>query len=141
MDKQKQGKNNRAAGKRFELKVRYDLESKGWIVFRNSMDIKDNQFKQTTGHWNPYTKSIMMNSSGFPDFVCARLVPKERIPRLIQYPTWHVKFVECKGGDANHKYLTKEEKEKVEWIKDKLKIPVFVANKGIKRGEIVYIEQ
>ena len=34
MDKQKQGKKNRQAGARFELKVRSDLESKGWIVDR-----------------------------------------------------------------------------------------------------------
>ena len=40
LDKKKQGKQNRAAGKRFELKVREDLESKGWIVFRNSNDVE-----------------------------------------------------------------------------------------------------
>ena len=32
MDYKKQGKANKAAGQRFELKVRKDLESKGWIV-------------------------------------------------------------------------------------------------------------
>lgn len=33
-EKVKQGKNNRAKGKSFELKVRADLEKKGWIVDR-----------------------------------------------------------------------------------------------------------
>ena len=32
MNKKTQGKKNRAAGARFELKVRKDLEEKGWIV-------------------------------------------------------------------------------------------------------------
>ena len=31
-DKKTQGKKNRAAGARFELKVRKDLEEKGWVV-------------------------------------------------------------------------------------------------------------
>jgi hypothetical protein len=33
-NKVKMGKNSRAKGKAFELKVRHDLESKGWIVVR-----------------------------------------------------------------------------------------------------------
>lgn len=40
MDYKKQGKKNRAAGKRFELKVREDLEKQGWIVFRNNNDVE-----------------------------------------------------------------------------------------------------
>jgi len=40
-NKVKQGKKNRASGKRFELIVRKDLESKGWIVFRNSNDVEE----------------------------------------------------------------------------------------------------
>ena len=32
IDKKTQGKKNRQAGARFELRVRKDLESKGWIV-------------------------------------------------------------------------------------------------------------
>jgi hypothetical protein len=143
MDKHKQGKRNRAAGKRFELKVRADLESKGWIVFRNSNDVTkpveteigeyERFFKQTTGHWNPGTHSIMMSQSGFPDFICIK--GKGYFNEKILF---EIQFVECKGGDEKHKYLSAEEKEKVEWIKDKLKIPVVVANKGDKRGEITY---
>lgn len=32
ISKSKQGKKNRAAGARFERKVREDLEAKGWII-------------------------------------------------------------------------------------------------------------
>ena len=40
IDKRKQGKKNKASGSRFELKVRKDLESKGWIVAKwmNNVD-------------------------------------------------------------------------------------------------------
>jgi len=31
IDKKKQGKRNRESGRRFELKVRKDLEEKGWV--------------------------------------------------------------------------------------------------------------
>ena len=127
-DYKKQGKANRAAGKRFELKVRQDLESKGWIVFRNSNDVIDEKFKQTTGHWNPFTHSIMTAQSGFPDFICIKAHD------LSKPETYQVKFVECKLG----KYLDKKEKEKCRWIIDKLYIKVMVAYKGDKRGEIIY---
>ena len=38
--KRAQGKKNRAAGARFELKVRKDLEDKGWIVSRWNNNVK-----------------------------------------------------------------------------------------------------
>lgn len=126
IDKRKQGKRNRAAGKRFELKVRADLESKGWIVFRNSMDVKDGKFKQTTGHWNPFTRTIMMNSSGFPDFIGIVIGPNG---------SNQIEFFECK---VNGK-LDKIEKEKIEWIKNNLKIQVNIASKNGK--EIKYEQQ
>ena len=36
----KQGKKNRASGKAFELKVRHNLEEKGWFVFKNSNNVE-----------------------------------------------------------------------------------------------------
>ena len=163
MNKRKQGKVNRARGKAFELKVRKDLEEKGWIVFRNSNDVKfpkriegkytseeicngidypegtirdkygtpQPQFKQTTGHWNPFTKSINMTQSGFPDFVCISEIHGDGNHRLAI-------FVECKGGDKAHNKLDAIERNKADWIINNLKIPVIIATKGDKRGEIVY---
>jgi hypothetical protein len=152
-DYKKQGKANRAAGKRFELKVRENLENQGWIVFRNSNDVelilkqtnfktikKENEnsiefsstfneqklgrFKQAKTKWNPFTKMPMSIQSGFPDFVC--------IFRRDTY--FDVQFVECKVNGM----LSKIERDKVEWIKTNLKIPVLVARRGLKRGEIIY---
>ena len=40
MDKKKQGKKNRAAGAAFELRVRKDLESQGWIVDKWSNNVE-----------------------------------------------------------------------------------------------------
>ena len=126
----KQGKLNRASGKRFELKVRADLESEGWIVFRNSNDLKDNKFKQTTGHWNPFTKTIIVSQSGFPDFICIHQGNKDCAPNILP----HVKFFECK----TNRQLSPIEKEKCEWIEKNLYIEVHIASKGEIRGEIIY---
>jgi hypothetical protein len=121
----KQGKRNRAAGKRFELKVREDLEEKGWAVFRNSNDVKDGIFKQAKSKWNLFKKCPMMTQSGFPDFL---------ILKMKTLDSFSAQFVECKING----YLSKEEKEKVEWIKYNLNIPVFIASKGQVRGTIDY---
>ena len=51
--------------------------------------------------------------------------------------TWEVMFCECKCNGT----LNKEEKAKIEWIRNNLHIRVFVASKGDKRGEIKYVEQ
>ena len=63
------GKRARASGARFELKIRKDLESKGWIVLKNPNNVIDNKFKQARSKYNPFTKRLMMNNSGFPDFI------------------------------------------------------------------------
>lgn len=155
-DYRKQGKKNRAAGKRFEIKVREDLEKQGWIVFRNSNDVekklikKDNislgtpegaimrlepeysKFSQAKSKWNPFTRSPMSIQSGFPDFVCIKLYIEDEGDKIEQF--FKVQFVECKVNNQ----LSKEEKEKVKWIKEHLKISVIVASKGEKRGTINY---
>jgi 5-formaminoimidazole-4-carboxamide-1-beta-D-ribofuranosyl 5'-monophosphate synthetase len=64
-----------------------------------------------------------MTQSGFPDFVCIKF--NEDASDDCNVVVWEVQFVECKCNGT----LSKIEKEKVEWIKDKLHIPVFVASK------------
>lgn len=168
VDKRKQGKRNRANGKAFELKVREDLESKGWIVFRNSNDVefetfyddegfkipyvggvKIGKFKQAKSKWNHFTHSPMTLQSGFPDFVCIKQ-PFDKSQSAVNfyntpingYITEHkifnnfsVIFVECKTNGT----LDKVEREKVEWIKNNLKIPVIIAIK-IKEGRKVVVK-
>ncbi len=41
IDKSKQGKKNRQSGQRFELKVRKELEGKGWVVDRWGNNVED----------------------------------------------------------------------------------------------------
>lgn len=48
--------------------------------------------------------------------------------------SWELMFCECKVNG----YLDKAEKEKCDWIKQNLKIPVFVAKKN---NGVEYIEQ
>lgn len=148
----KMGKHSRAAGKRFELKVREKLEQEGWIVDRWTNQVEFEEFPGddgvpfTTGKlvpirakWNNFTKRLMMNSGGFPDFICIRYfdnlgticnVCDNAITFGGQF--FEVQFVECKMNGV----LDKLEKQKVEWIKTNLKIQVIIASKGNKRGEI-----
>jgi hypothetical protein len=144
IDYKKQGKKNRASGKAFELRVRKDLESQGWIVFRNSNDceqVSDDPedgkgfiFKQAKTKWNPFTRAPMSIQSGFPDFICIKYFPGVMGYQPVVSNLFWVQFVECKINS----YLSKEEKEKVEWIKTNLHIDIFVASKGEKRGVINY---
>lgn len=87
--KVKQGKTNRRLGKAFEVLVRKDLEKKSWIVNRwnNNLnliqeDIGEFNFEcvQSKPKFNPFTKSLMMNTSGFPDYVCHKTV---KFPELL----------------------------------------------------------
>ncbi|MDD5332077.1 MAG: hypothetical protein PHE43_04675 [Candidatus Nanoarchaeia archaeon] len=83
-----QGKKNRASGAAFELKVRKDLESKGWNVskWQNNVEFVieepgvKNQYKEKwefrTGKlipakrkYNPFNKAFSIGT-GFPDFIC-----------------------------------------------------------------------
>jgi len=154
-DKKKQGKKNKEAGRRFELKVRKDLESKGWIVskwmnnveFMNECDsVKNINGKLKTVHEKYNGKLIpakhkfrgvgipMAIGTGFPDFIAFRLkiIKKSHLE-------YEVIGVESKGGDKSHKYLSKEEKEKCDWLlKNKIFSKILIANKGKKRGEIIY---
>lgn len=148
VDYKKQGKKNRAAGARFELKVRKDLESKGWIVLKNPNNVVDKQFIQGKSKYNPFTKRLMMNSAGFPDFVA---FTKPGVEYAWMYPSNEIKYREYSGKPntnvigveaKSNGYLTKEEKEKIEWLlSNKIFSKVLIAMKDKKkRGGIIYNE-
>ncbi|TET75179.1 MAG: hypothetical protein E3J56_01135 [Candidatus Aminicenantes bacterium] len=98
IEKAKQGRKARAAGARFELRVRKDLESKGWIVDKWSNNVafghtnnadgsftlvawKDLTLKDGKHYPNPVGELVkvknkflgpgkpMMLGAGFPDFI------------------------------------------------------------------------
>lgn len=143
----KRGKSNRARGKAFELRVRADLEKDGWVldkwtnqvvfgVMKGKKVFKgETEGQDTNGYlvpckpkFNPFTKALMMNSSGFPDFLAYRLASGNN---------YEVIGVECKMG----KYISAEEKQKCAWlIKNKKFSKILIASPGEKRGQIVYKE-
>jgi len=157
IDKKTMGKRSRVAGKRFENKVREDLENKEWIVdkWTNNIGMWNNEGKEVIKKnniyiikktekeikfkeiifdklipakpkYNPFTKRLMMNSAGFPDFIIIR--PHEGI-------CFDVMGVESKMS----KYLDKEEKEKCKWLlENKIFSKILIAYKGSKRGQILY---
>ena len=122
LEKSRRGRLGRIHGQRFELSVREDLNEKGWLVFKNDNQVylDENEFKQAKRSYNPFTHMVGYGN-GFPDFLCITL-------------DGDVKFVESK----KNKYLSQEEKLKVAWIKENLKIPVEVAFNN-KDGEIEYV--
>lgn len=143
------GKKNRASGIRFELKVRKDLESKGWIISKwmNNVEFIDRlEFsgKQsfTDGKKIKEGKLIpskhkfcgigrpMAIGTGFPDFIGLM-----RLAVLDGGVAHEVIGIEVKSNG----YLDKIEKEKCKWLLDnKIFSKISIASKGKKRGEIVY---
>ena len=125
-DKSRQGKKNRAAGARFELKVRNDLESIGWIIdkWTNNVDLEKKELVKAKRKFNPYLK-ILGIGTGFPDFIGFR---KEK-------NKYNVIGIEVKANG----WLDKQEKEKcVFLLKKKIFGKVLIAKKVKKRGEIEY---
>ncbi len=165
--KQQIGKASRAAGQRFELKVRADLEKKNWIVdkwsnnveFHNDEDVHDLPYivgklvkvkNKFLGPGRP-----MMLGAGFPDFIAFR---KIRVMDEIELkeisvmsdgsfdPAYVVKKAhiehEVIGVEAkSNGYLDKTEKQKCDWmLNNNIFSKILIAQKGEKRGEIIYKE-
>ena len=83
--------------------------------------------------FNPFTRSVMTMSSGFPDFIAVR---KEQIMGETGLEThFFPRLIECKTNDK----LDKAEKEKCEWIEKNVNIPVFVAS-PLKSGRKTVIK-
>jgi len=68
--KMRRGSKSRAHGGQFELRVRKDLEDKGWIVdkWSNNVDLKERRLVPAKRKFNPFSK-VMTIGTGFPDFV------------------------------------------------------------------------
>ena len=120
------GKKSRAAGARFELKVRKDLENKGWIVSKWMNNVSENKLVPAK-HKYRGPGIPMAIGTGFPDFIAFKNKGK-----LSQ----EVIGVEVKTNG----FLKKEEKEKCQFLLDKkIFSKILIAKKGEKRGEIEYI--
>lgn len=116
-EKSKIGKKSRASGKAFETRIKKDLENQAVIVARWTKNVEFEELPDDDGipfktgkivdvkpKYNPFTKSLMMNSGGFPDFI---VFSKASIRPLFG--------VECKTNG----YLDKVEREKCKWLLEK----------------------
>lgn len=129
----KQGKRNRAAGARFELKVRQKLEEMGWIVdkWTNTVDYEKEgnigKLVAAKRKFNPYSR-VLGIGTGFPDFICIKNIGNGK---------FDVIGIEVKGNG----YLDKKEKGMCLWIlENKIFNKILIAKKGKKRGSIEYID-
>jgi len=152
------GKKARAAGGRFELKVRKDLESKGWIVDKWSNNVElptkdlNEMWEKEKPTWegklipakrkyNPFNKALAIGT-GFPDFIAFKRWMHFKDLAFstfdgVEWGPWSITGVEVKSNG----YLKPEEKEKIKWLLDKkIFSKILVAKKGKKRGEIIYEE-
>lgn len=169
LNKKEMGKKSRAAGARFEKRVRFDLEKKGWIVDKWTNNVEfipkyegDKEFVEEIGReahilrmpgklvpakpkfvYNPTIKRRVMisNSSGFPDFIAFQ--PRAGLVQEILGKNTRVCGSDhIIGVEAKmNGYLDNEECKKCDWLLDnKIFGKIIVASKGEKRGEIVYKE-
>ena len=126
--KSKRGKLARAAGARFELKVRADLEKGGWILdkWTNNVDLETKKLVKAKRKFNPFIK-ILSIGTGFPDFIAFKRKGK----------LYDIIGVEVKGNG----WLDKTEKEKCRFLLDKkIFSRILIAKKAKERGKIEYID-
>lgn len=128
-EKSEIGRKGRVNGRIFELKVRKDLEKKGWVVAKwsNNVDFVEGvgELIPAKRKYNPFTKFASFGN-GFPDFITYKLV---------ESGSYEVVGVEVKSRG----YLDKEERIKCAWlINNKIFNGILIAKKGKQRGEIVY---
>ncbi len=112
------GKKARANGADFERRVRFDLEENGWIISKWQNNVSDypdeniNKPLEERGdrklvHAKSKFRGVgipMMLGAGFPDFIAFK--------NQVALDLYEIIGVECKVLG----YLSKEEKEKCEWL-------------------------
>lgn len=124
----RQGKVSRAAGGRFELKVRKDLEDKGRVVdkWTNNVDLEEGKIIPAKRKFNPFSK-VMTIGVGFPDFISIK---------KIHDGAYSVIGVEVKMNGT----LSKIEKEKCSWyLRKGIFSQIWIAKK-IQEGRRIKIE-
>lgn len=110
----KMGRVSRASGARFELKVREDLENKGWVVSKWSNNVDNEKLIPAKRKFNPFSK-VLTIGTGFPDFIAVKHLHDE---------SYSVIGVEVKTNGT----LSKIEKEKCVWyLKNKIFSRIWIA--------------
>jgi len=147
-ERSKIGKKSKQQGNRFELKVRKDLEEKGWIVAKWTNNIefmcthKEHCCARLVKVKNKFRGMgiPMMLGAGFPDFIAFKLIIRGESTR-IGFDIVGENLYEVIGVESKMKgYLDKQEKEKIEWLRsNNIFSKVIIASKDKnKRGGIIY---
>ncbi len=126
--RRRQGKLNRAAGARFELKVRNKLESEGWVMdkWTNNVDLEKGKLIKVKNLFLGPGKPLMLGA-GFPDFIAFRTKGKN----------YEIIGVEARTIGR----LSEEERGKCRFLlKKRIFSKILIAKKGKKRGEIEYMD-
>ena len=155
----KQGKKNRAAGGIFELRVRKDLEEKGWIVDKWSNNVEFGKMHNTKvgGNTDGEIRTItdgklipakrkyagpgrpMAIGTGFPDFIAFRPMSCSTcFARMGDTTTENHKIIGCEV--KSNGYLTPIEKQKCQWYLDnKIFKQIFIARKTKVKNRVVIV--
>ena len=124
----KRGSKSRAKGGQFELRVRKDLEEKGWIVdkWSNNIDLDEGKVIPAKRKFNPFSK-VMTIGTGFPDFLSFQHLSKGK---------YKIIGVEVKVSGT----LSKIEKEKCRGYLEKGIFSEILIAKKIKEKNRVRVE-
>jgi hypothetical protein len=124
--KVRMGKKSKASGGQFELRVRKDLENKGWIVDKWSNNVEDGEMIPAKRKFNPFNK-VMTIGTGFPDFVCFQRMDG-KLCKVIG--------VEVKMNGT----LSRVEKEKCAWYLERGTFSEILVASKIKEKNRVRVE-
>lgn len=131
MDKKQQGKRNKINGSIFELRVRKDLESHGWIVskWQNNIEWLEGIGKLIPAKrkYNPFNRAFSVGT-GFPDFIAFKF--------LLEHYGHHYDIIGVES--KSNGILDKVEKQKCEWLLDnKVFSRILIATKTKVKNRIV----
>jgi hypothetical protein len=126
----KKGKKSKAAGSQFELRVRKDLEEKGWIVdkWSNNLDLEEERIVPCKRVFKRFAanKGVMTIGTGFPDFIAFQKMDGR----------YKIIGVEVKINGN----LSREEKEKCSWYLGNETFSEILVAKKIKEKNRIRIE-
>jgi len=125
---EKRGKKSKSSGSQFEMRVRRDLEEKGWLVdkWSNNIDFETNKIIPAKRKFNPFSK-VMTIGTGFPDFIAFQLIGENK---------YKIIGVEVKINGI----LSKEEKEKCKWYLNNKSFSEILVAKKIKEKNKLRVE-
>ena len=125
-DYKKQGRRNKQAGARFELKVRADLENREMIVskWQNNVDLEKGELIKCKNKFRGINIPMMLGA-GFPDFIV--FTKPDNLGMSL------ITGVEVKTNG----YLSSIEQEKCKWLLDNnVFCNITIASKELEKGRI-----